>query len=125
MKLISLRSLLFAAGLAGLGVSLASAQGSSTMPTTMPPAVKPVLPPLPPAIQALVDQFTTNRDALIAARQAVLAQLKTATPDQRKAIIAALQAQNKDLIAQERALAKQIRDELRQLRKSQPKPGGG
>ncbi len=122
MKIISVKNILLAAGLAGVCVLSAPAQ-TTTPPATTPPTVKPALPPLPPAIQALVDQFKTNSAALIAARQAVIAQLKGATPDQRKAIIAALQAQNKDLIAQQRALAKQIRDQLRALRKAQ-KPGG-
>jgi ABC-type transport system substrate-binding protein len=135
MKIISLRSFLLAAGLTGACVSLASAQANNpavvpvpdtatTSTIAIPGPVKPTMPALPTAIQTLIDKFSTNRDALIAAQQAVIAQLKAATPDQRKAIVAALQAQNKDLLAAQRKLAKEIRDELRQLRKLE-KPSGG
>jgi transcription initiation factor IIE alpha subunit len=47
-------------------------------------------------------------------------QLKAAaTADQRKAILDKMQAQEKELVDAQRALGKQLRDELRKLRQDQ------
>lgn len=47
-------------------------------------------------------------------------QLKNATAEQRKAILEKVQAQEKDLLDQQRALGRQIRDEMRKLRQTAP-----
>src|SRR5207302_9310952 len=74
-------------------------------------------------VKAAMDQFSAKRDAMIKEHQALLDQLKTATAEQKKAILAQMQAQQKDLLETQKALGRQIRDELRKLRQSQP-PGG-
>jgi hypothetical protein len=120
VKASSLKKLLLAAILAA-SVGLGAAQ---TTPST-PPAVKPadvakVAGAAKSAdVQKLVDQFSTKRDTLIADRQALVNQLKGATADQRKAILEKMQAQEKELVDAQRALGKQLRDELRQLRQDQ------
>jgi 4-aminobutyrate aminotransferase-like enzyme len=53
----------------------------------------------------------------------MLDQLKTANAEQQKAILATMQAQQKDLLEAQRALGRQIRDELRKIRQSQPTGG--
>jgi len=124
MKMVSLRTVLFAAGLSALGVSLTSAQTTNTTP----PPVKPTLatlPPLPADIQKLIHDFAAQRDAIIAVRQALIAQLKGATPEQRAQIVATLRAQAQQLMADQRVLAKSLRDQMRQLRLNNPPPGGG
>jgi len=75
---------------------------------------------LPTDVKKITEKFSAQRDAVLADRQALLDQLKTATAEQRKAIIEKMQAQQKDLLDAQRALGKQIRDDLRQLRQSQP-----
>lgn len=82
-------------------------------------------PPAPQAtanasseLQNLKGQFKARRDALLADRQALLNQLKTATAEQRKAILEKMEAQRKDLFEAQRALGRQIRDEMRRLRQS-------
>jgi hypothetical protein len=74
-------------------------------------------------LQQLITQFKARRDAMLADRQALLDQLKTATADQRQAILEKMQAQQKDLIEAQHALGKQIRDEMRKLRESVSSPG--
>ena len=96
---------------------------------TKPPEVLPVPAglkkqantlPAPSDVQKAMDQFSAKRDAIIAGHQALLDQLKTATAAQRQAILDQMQAQQKDLLETQRALGRQIRDELRKLRQSQP-----
>lgn len=111
-----------------LGVSFASAQSTTgAAPTPPVPVIKnqPALPPLPADLQALVDQFKTQRTAIMAASKALLDALKAA-PDSaaRKALLDAFKAQNADLITQQRDLAKTLRDDMRALRKTKT-PGGG
>lgn len=74
-------------------------------------------------IQKLIDQFKTGRDKMLADRQAFLDQLKNATGEQRKQIVEKMQAWEKDMMESQRALGKQIRDEMRKLRQSTPGPG--
>ena len=121
MKIFTLKHVLMAAGLAACGTAL-SAQSTAISSTPLTPPVKTEVPT---AIQAAIDNFSAKRDALIAARKAVLDQLKTATPEQGQAIIDKLRADAKDLVAQQKALAKDIRDKLRDLRKTAPTSGGG
>ena len=74
-------------------------------------------------VKSAMDQFSAKRDAMIKDRQALLDQLKNATAEERKAILDQMQAQQKDLLETQRALGRQIREELRKLRQSQPAGG--
>lgn len=76
-------------------------------------------------LQNLIAQFKSKRDAMLADRQALLNQLKNATEDQKRAILAKMRARQKDLIDEERALGRQIRDEMRRLRETVPPSGPG
>jgi hypothetical protein len=78
--------------------------------------------PAPADMKKATEQFNAKRDALIAAHAAQLEKLKNATAGERKAILEQMQAQQKDLLEAQRALGKQIRDDLRKLKQSQP-PG--
>ena len=71
-------------------------------------------------MQKLVEQFTARRDALLANREALMTQLKNATAEQRKAILEKMQSQQKDLVEAQRALGRQLRDEMRKLREATP-----
>jgi len=121
MKASSLKKPFLVAVLAA-SVGLCAAQ---TPPST-PPAVKPadIAKAAGAAqsadVQKLIDQFSAKRDTMIADRQALVNQLKAAaTADQRKAILEKMQAQEKELVDAQRALGKQLRDELRKLRQDQ------
>ena len=74
-------------------------------------------------VKSAMEQFNAKRDAMLKDRQALVDQLKNATAEQRKAILDQMQAQQKDLLETQRALGRQIRDELRKLRQSQPAGG--
>ena len=74
-------------------------------------------------LQKLVQQFNQRRDTLLADRQQLVDQLKNATAEQRKQILAKMEAQQKELLDAQRALGKQIRDDMKKLR--QTTPGGG
>lgn len=94
----------------------------------MPPAIHGAERPEKPSkselasgsadLQRLMSQFNARRDALIADRDALVAQLKEATAEQRKAILEKMQAQQKLALEEQRALGRQIRDEMRKLRES-------
>jgi hypothetical protein len=73
-----------------------------------------------PELQKLIDQFSAQRDTLLADRAALLDQLKNATAEQRKAILQKAEAQQKELIEAQRALGKRIRDEMRKIRETRP-----
>lgn len=74
-------------------------------------------------LSKLIDEFQQRRDSMLADRQKLLEQLRTATVEQRKQILARMQAQQKDLLDAQRALGKQIRDEMRKMRETLPGPG--
>ena len=74
-------------------------------------------------VQKLMQQFNTKRDAMIANRDALAAQLKSATEAEKKAILDKMETQQKELLEVQRALGKQIRDEKRKLRPSATPPG--
>jgi hypothetical protein len=71
-------------------------------------------------LQKLIAQFNSQRDAMLANREALLSQLKNATEEQKKALLEKLDAQQKDLLDQQRALGRQIRDEMRKLKQVTP-----
>ena len=120
MKASSLKKPFLVAVLAA-SVGLCAAQTTSPAPPAVKPAdvAKSVGAAKAADVQKLIDQFSAKRDTLIADRQALVNQLKGATADQRKAILEKMQAQEKELVDAQRALGKQLRDELRKLRQDQ------
>ena len=68
-----------------------------------------------------VEKFNSQRDAMLAERQALIWQLKNATEEQRKAILEKM----KEMGDAQRELSKQIREDQRKLRQSQGSPGRG
>ena len=120
MKAFSLIKPFLVAVLAASAGLCAAQTTSSTPPAVKPADVAKLAGPSQSAdVQKLVDQFSAKRDTLIADRQALVNQLKGATAEQRKAILEKMQAQEKELVDAQRALGKQLRDELRQLRQNQ------
>jgi biopolymer transport protein ExbB/TolQ len=69
-------------------------------------------------LQKLVEQVTAQREKMIADHDALARQLKQATDEQRKAILAQMHEQKKEFEAAQSALHKQIRDEQRRLRQN-------
>ena len=138
----TLRSLLFVISGGCILIANLAAQSPAPQPVvvpTMPPTptvlipvgAPKVVPPasvtaLPTDLQALIKQFETQRDTLLAQRQATIDQLKNATADQRAKILAQLQADMKAHQTELGALAKQIRQDMMDLRNTQKnkKPGG-
>ena len=121
MKASSLKKLLLVAVLAA-SVGLCAAQTTPPPPPAVKPAdiAKAAGAAQSADVQKLIDQFSAKRDTMIADRQALVNQLKAAaTADQRKAILEKMQAQEKELVDAQRALGKQLRDELRKLRQDQ------
>lgn len=68
-----------------------------------------------------MEKFSSQRDAMLAERQALINQLKNATEEQRKAILEKM----KEMGDAQRELSKQIRDDLRKLRQGSGSPGRG
>ena len=108
---------LFLAAVFAAGASLGAAQTTSSTPPA--DAAKLAGTAQSTDVQKLINQFSAKRDALIADRQALVNQLKGATAEQRKAILDKMQAQEKELVDAQRALGKQLRDDLRKLRQDQ------
>jgi biopolymer transport protein ExbB/TolQ len=69
-------------------------------------------------LQKLVEQVSAQREKMIADHDALARQLKQATEEQRKAILAQMHEQKKEFEAAQSALHKQIRDEQRRLRQT-------
>lgn len=108
-----------------LAMTFAVATGVRAADATKP---KPSKPDMATAVnssdlQKLIQQFATRRDSMLADRQALLNQLRNATAEQRKAILEKMESQQKELLEAQRALGKQIRDDMRKLRMSLPGPG--
>ncbi|HEX2613209.1 MAG TPA: hypothetical protein VHO02_06435 [Fibrobacteria bacterium] len=126
------RQLLTIAGVLLLSASSVLAQGKSKDPKD------PKEPKDPPAhagpnenasdnakaVQLLLKGFKEKRDKVINDRKALIDQLKTASGDERQRILDELRADQKARSDEERALAKEIRDELKKLRDAR-KNGGG
>lgn len=85
-----------------------------------PPPKPDVAASVSPDLQKLLQVFKSKRDSLLADREALLEQLKNATAEQRQQILDKMQTQQKELVEAQRALGKQIRDEMRKLRESTP-----
>ena len=76
------------------------------------------------AVQAVLQKFDASRDQVIAARQTLIDQLAAATTDQdRDRIRDQLRQETQDMQQQQRTMAKEIRYELRNLRRQ--RAGGG
>jgi uncharacterized protein YlxW (UPF0749 family) len=104
---------LIAAGLVLAGVTRAADAPKPTKPDV-------ALKSNAPELQKLIDQFSAQRDTLLADRAALLDQLKNATAEQRKAILEKAETQQKELIEAQRALGKRIRDEMPKIRETRP-----
>jgi hypothetical protein len=79
-----------------------------SIPTTRPAATTPVL--------TLVRDFDAQRTQELAARATVLDQLRTASPEQRTALIAELQTTSQAQAVEQREAARELRNEIRALR---------
>lgn len=76
------------------------------------------------AVQAGLQKFDAQRDALIAERKALLDKLAAAKTDaERKAILDQLKAENEARHEEQKALGKEIRDEIKKQREAR-KSGG-
>lgn len=109
-----------------------------TPPTTPPaPPVTPVQPPGAPkmgkgpnenasanakAVHAVIQQFREQRDQYLTERKAMVEKLKTATAEEKKAIMEQLREDKTAREADERSLGKQIREELKTLRGDRKTP---
>ena len=78
--------------------------------------------PLPADVQKLAEQLNASRDKFIASQDALKAQLKNATDEKKKEILAQLEKERKDLLEQQRAIGKQIRDDMRKQRQNVATP---
>jgi hypothetical protein len=77
------------------------------------------------AVQAVLRQFDAKRDAMAAERKALIEKLNAATTEtERKAILEQLRTEKQAQADEQRALGKEIREELRKVR-DQRKTGGG
>ena len=106
----------------GAGLCAAADQPSGAKPSTQPPATQPAKPAASASsdVQKLADQFNQQRDAILAQRQALIEQLKSATDKQRAEILKKIQDQQKQFEDAQRALYKQLRDDLRKDRVKPP-----
>lgn len=77
-----------------------------------------------PALKALVEQFQAQREAMIAERKALMESLKTMTKEEKAAAIKAWEESHRTDLQANRELAKQIRDQLRQLREDRRSRAG-
>ncbi len=75
-------------------------------------AVTKAQPPATGDVKKDVEKFSAQRDTMLAERQALLNQLKTASDEHRKAILEKM----KELGETHRELSKQLRDDLRKQR---------
>ena len=80
---------------------------------------------LPTDVQQLVNQFREGRDALLAERRALLASLGDASEAEVRAALDELRESHRAEIETQRELARQLRKELRQLRRDRAGPPDG
>jgi len=69
-------------------------------------------------LQKLVEQVSAQREKMISDHDALARELKQATDEQRKKILAQMHEQKKAFEAAQGALHKQIRDEQRRMRQN-------
>lgn len=119
----------------GLGAEKAPPAKAPAPPSQTPPATSPASPSSKPSSAAeaasvdraaVMQQFKEKSDALLAERAKAIEALKTASEAEKKKILAGMEADQKKLIEAQRALGKQIRDDMRKLRQAAPaaSPGG-
>lgn len=112
-----------------LGLNAALFAQSTTAPTApTAPTSRPAMPTppkitLPADLQALIKKFDAQRDAFLAQRKADLDKLKNATEAERAKLLADMKAKGMELSAEQRELARNIREELKKLRAAR-KTGG-
>jgi Skp family chaperone for outer membrane proteins len=111
-----------------LVLSVLAFNGALLAQPTTPPAARPALPTLPkitlPAdLQALIQKFDAQRDVILAQRRADLEKLKNATAAERAKLLSDMKAKGMELSAEQRELARNIREELKKLRAAR-KTGG-
>jgi hypothetical protein len=76
------------------------------------------------AVHQTIAEFQVQREKQLADRKKLTEKLKTATADERKVILEQLREQNEARASEERALGKQIREELKTQRPERaPKAG--
>jgi hypothetical protein len=92
---------------------LIGASGLSAQPKTINPQASENAK----AVLTLLQEFKGKREAFVAERKALIATLKDASEEDRKKILEALRAEQKERISEQRALAKAIREEMRAQRK--------
>lgn len=116
------------AGNAGMGAGNGSMGGNGKSATAPGAAMRQQMPgmgpkfdtsTLPQNVQTMLQQFTTLRTQLMTDRQALMLKLKTSTATERKQLVSDFIASDKTLLDQQKTLAKQIRDEVRTLRRNQ------
>jgi uncharacterized protein YlxW (UPF0749 family) len=108
-------------------LALCAAAGSYGQVTTTTPAIRPSEHPdlsrLPPDIRAQILQLQAQRADLRALVAALRDQLKDKTAAERQAIIAQFRHDHAAMIDAQRALAREIRAELRLLREQRKGTG--
>ena len=116
------------AGNAGMGAGNGPMSGNGNSANAPGAAMRQQMPgmgpkfdtsTLPQNVQTMLQQFTTLRTQLMTDRQALMLKLKTATATQRRQLVSDFVASEKTLLDQQKTLAKQIRDEVRTLRRNQ------
>jgi ABC-type branched-subunit amino acid transport system ATPase component len=75
------------------------------------------------AVHKVIADFQAQRDQYLAERKTLLEKLRTATETERKTILEQLRAENEKRADEERALGKQIREELKKLRDERKSAG--
>ena len=116
------------AGNAGMGAGKGPMSGNGNSANAPGAAMRQQMPgmgpkfdtsTLPQNVQTMLQQFTTLRTQLMTDRQALMLKLKTATATERRQLVSDFVASEKTLLDQQKTLAKQIRDEVRTLRRNQ------
>jgi Skp family chaperone for outer membrane proteins len=90
----------------------------------------PAVPPgaafgTPEQVRQMLQNFHAARQVILAQRMEIVRALQAVSEEDRKAIIAELRAMQKDLSAEHRALARTIREEMKQLRDQRRNPPTG
>lgn len=115
-----------AVALFAAGFSLHAAEAAKPLPADSRAGArapeKAKATPLPADMQKLAEQLNVSRDKFIASQDALKAQLKNATDEKKKEILAQLEKERKDLLEQQRAIGKQIRDDMRKQRQNVATP---
>lgn len=114
----TIKRLLLAGGFAIAGVAVASAADNASDKAKAAEAAAVA------DMQKAKEQFSKQRDAVLAERQKLIEEFKGATEEKKKEIIERMQKQQKEFAEAMRELGKQQRDEARKLRETSGKPGG-